>query len=329
MKRLVNALFITAAIGVIVLVLSMDLAQAPGGNGQQEIELNVVSSGSNYGITELEEDLKQLASSNQDIELEVLDHSVTELPIYLARLGSGAQKVLVAGAFHGREWITSMLLVRMLKESTQRTELLSDFTFLFVPMINPDGVTISQQGLAAANTNTELLVRANEGEQDFTRWKANANGVNLNIQYEANWSEAVSEAGPHFEKYKGTRPESEPESKAIAELTRRENPEIVIAYHSSGEVIYWYYGQTGEQRSRDLSIAEAVSDATGYELAREERQDTHGGFKDWFIHKFEKPGLTIEVGDPVGDRDVPLNQWEDVWEQNKDVLQAVTQSLLE
>ncbi|MGE5605149.1 MAG: M14 family zinc carboxypeptidase [Bacteroidota bacterium] len=47
---------------------------------------------------------------------------------------------------------------------------------------------------------------------------------------------------PHFKKYKGLGPESEPESRALANLVRKEKPAAVSNYHSSGEVIYWLYG---------------------------------------------------------------------------------------
>ena len=284
-----------------------------------------------YDSGELAEDLGRLADSYTEwIDLTSIGQSIWGQKLYQASLGTGKRKILLVGGFHGREWMTSMLLVKMLENYAraakagerlgeyQVAQLLRENTISFIPMINPDGVNIAIKALAAGGERKKLL-QLNEGSTNFERWKANARGVNLNIQYDANWEQAVSLEAPHFEKYKGKAPESEPESRALADWVRRERPDMVVCYHSSGGVIYWQYGQSGKEYRRDLAMAQRISRLTGYRLAKEVRQEAHGGFKDWFISQFKQPGYTVEIGRPYGDRPLPLNAFPEVWRRNRRV----------
>ena len=74
-------------------------------------------------------------------------------------------------------------------------------------------------------------------------------GVDLNRNFQAFWEEYQDLKGqPSREGYKGRAPEDQEESKALAELTRQEKFQRTVSYHSSGEVIYWDFGQKGEFR---------------------------------------------------------------------------------
>lgn len=56
----------------------------------------------------------------------------------------------------------------------------------FVPMVNPDGVTLQQEELKAFPISLHAsLLEMNEGSKNFKRWKANAKGIDLNRQYKA------------------------------------------------------------------------------------------------------------------------------------------------
>lgn len=261
--------------------------------------------------------------------LESIGESVEGREIYLLRLGQGEKKILLVGALHGREWITSKLLIEMARSLTSnQEELLSKVTFLFLPMANPDGVVVVQEG-PRSFSNPGLLHEANLGSEDFSRYKANARGVNLNIQFPARFEDAFSETQPHFEKYKGPHPLSEPEAKALASFVRKEDPDLVLAYHASGEVIYWFYGQEGELYQESYAYARLLSRATGYGLAKEEETSTHAGLKDWFVLEFHKPAFTLEVGPYGGDRPLTLESFPSIWEKNKEVLLVLASTLYE
>lgn len=288
----------------------------------------------------VESNLKSLQEAYpEQIKTSVIGHSVLGRKLSLIRLGTSKPKLLITGIFHGREWLTGLLVLKMAEEYAKAAKynqpigpyqpgrFFKKGSILLVPMVNPDGVEIVLRGTEAV-PNPGLLRKANDGSNDFTRWKTNARGVNLNIQFRAAWENAISLSQPHYEKYKGPRPESEPESRALAGLVRKEKPAAVISYHSSGEVVYWQYGQTGKILKRDLELAEGISRLTGYRLAKEPRIESHGGFKDWFIKEFRRSGFTVEIGEPVADRPLPLSWFEKIWRENRQVPLYVLDKLI-
>ena len=274
------------------------------------------------------EDLAKLAGLHPDlIKVRAIGKSVYGRDLQLASMGTGTKKILIVGSTHGREWMTSMLLMRMTEAYAEASRastklgpydvrrILTQVTLLFVPMLDPDGVDISLFGLDTGR-DEKFLLRANLGRRDFSSWKANARGVNLNMQFRANWSQAISLDTPHYEKYKGPAPESEPESRALADLVRKEKPDVVLAYHATGRVIYWYYSQTGAAYRRDQALAGQLGRLTGYQVVVENKYNRHGGLKDWFILAFGRPAFTIEIGKKTDSRALPLSALEAVWKEN-------------
>ena len=117
-----------------------------------------------------------------------------------------------------------------------------------MPMVNPDGVDLVLNGLDRSNPYYNDLIKWNNGSTDFSKnWSANIRGVDLNHNYDAMWQKSKDAEksygvyGPGPSRYSGTAPESESESKAVADFTRKNNFRLVIAYHSQGEVIYWNF----------------------------------------------------------------------------------------
>ena len=52
------------------------------------------------------------------------------------------------------------------------------------------------------------------------------------------------------------------ETKALTRLTRKEKFQATISYHSSGEVIYWDFGQQGKLREDTKKLAKVIGDTT-------------------------------------------------------------------
>ena len=70
------------------------------------------------------------------------------------------------------------------------------------------------------------LLRINSGSTDFSNWKANIRGVDLNNQYPANWEiekERKEPKSPAPRDYPGDAPLTEPEAEAMAALARKIN----------------------------------------------------------------------------------------------------------
>ena len=207
--------------------------------------------------------------------------------------------------------------------SISYSELFKDTALHIIPMVNPDGVTISQYGLKKIKkeeTRNKITSIASNDKASpegnyLVQWKSNANGVDLNRNFDALWSEYKGPAQASSDHYKGTAPGSEPESKALIELTTKYNVIRTISYHTYGQVIYWYFGQTGQLYASTKKFADAISATTGYPTDANYEKLDPAGYKDWAIHKLSIPSITIEVGH--GSNPVPNSQFEQIWNQNQ------------
>lgn len=248
-----------------------------------------------------------------------IGHSLLGRPIQALVLippdGSVAdpQRVLVAAAFHGQEWLTALAALRLCEDIcvALRAQVplwgLSLSTALrgrqvwFVPLTNPDGVQIARYGSSQAGPYADLA--AEMGADTHGLWQANARGVDINHNFNAGWAEMQDLARkngkdrPGPRQYRGDSPESEPETRALTDLCRRYAFRQVVALHSQGEEIYWRYGDHTPPQS--ALMAQVLGAASGYRVADPEGMASHGGFKDWFIRCFHRPGFTIELGKGV------------------------------
>jgi g-D-glutamyl-meso-diaminopimelate peptidase len=184
-------------------------------------------------------------------------------------------------------------------------------------MLNPDGVNLVINGLESDNPVSSRLISMNDGSADFSRWQANARGVDLNHNYDADFDllrELEIKSGitePCATRYGGEYPESEPETSALASFIRSE-PDIAVltALHTQGEEIYWRYKNIVPPRAKML--AHLIERITGYKLDYpNEAIASYGGCKDWFISEFNKPGFTIECG--KGINPLPLTDFVQIY----------------
>ena len=103
--------------------------------------------------------------------------------------------------------------------------------------------------------------------------------------------------GPSARRFGGFSPESEPETAALCDACRNNDIRQVVALHSQGRVIYWSYGKKQPERSK--RIAEILATESGYALDYPIDIASGGGFKDWYIEKYDRPGFTVEIGKGV------------------------------
>lgn len=239
-----------------------------------------------------------------------IGRSVLGRPILLFSLGQGPYKALYVGGVHALEYITSMLLTLFtdrLCACIQANEplhgldvasFLKKHAIAILPMLNPDGIAIHLHGAESAGAAAKTVQRLSGG--DFSCWQANARGVDLNHNFNAGFSLLKKQEkqhgiyGPAPGKFGGYRPESEPETHALCNLCRRIPFEKTIAFHSQGEELYWYYGARTPRNAQQLAIL--LAETVGYAVKQPTGMAAHGGFKDWFIQTFGRPGFTIEVG---------------------------------
>ncbi|MDE5414009.1 peptidoglycan-binding protein [Alkalihalobacterium chitinilyticum] len=288
----------------------------------------IVDGSKNYGYSQMQKDIDLLTFFYPGlIETRVIGKSVDGRNIYAIKLGHGKKEVFFNGSHHAREHMTTNVLMKMIDEyarayvghttigSYNVRTVLNDVSIWFVPMVNPDGVMLVQQGARAAK-NPSQVVLYNRGSHNFAGWKANIRGVDLNRQYPALWNTITNDPGrPSASNYKGKAPLTEPEAKALYDFTKSRKFMTAISYHSSGEVIFTRFNQ--EPHSRKLAFG--VSRITGYQPIDLQRSQSGGGFTDWFILQQKKPALTPEISPHVGPRPVPLANWNKIWRENRTV----------
>lgn len=241
------------------------------------------------------------------------------------QIGKRKSYVLIAAAFHGKERITAAVALRFAEQVCNTVAIggeltgipirraLSERGLIIVPMVNPDGCDIAIHGEKGCLGHAPRIKRLCGGH--FEDWNANGRGVDINHNFDAGWHtlKAIEEEqgifGPCSGRYGGARPESEAETVALTTLCRRLNIDQVMALHTQGEEIYWRYGNNTPARSERM--AKILAASSGYKMADPSGTASHGGFKDWFIDRFGRPGFTVELGKGVNP--LPPEQLDEIY----------------
>lgn len=299
--------------------------------------MSIVSTNVPYNSTLLSIEIYELLKTYPFLNLQVVGTSVLGKPIYVIRLGKGPKHVFYSASIHANEWITTPVLMKFIEDfcisytSNQNIygysarNIFNNTSIYIMPMCNPDGVDLVTGNLSSISLGYR---KAREILNNFPSipfpngWKANINGVDLNLQFPALWEKAKEiKYAQGFNKpaprdFVGFGPLTEPESLAIYNFTLSHNFSLILSYHSQGKVIYWQFQDYNPPRS--LEIGEKLSQASGYSLEETPFNSSFAGYKDWFIQNYNKPGYTIEVG--IGENPLPISQFDEIYNDNLGVL---------
>ena len=278
-----------------------------------------------------------LAKRYPSISTRVLTETDFGRPLDLMVMGKGERKIIFSAAHHANEWITATVLLKFAEELARALEengrifgvpaatLRDAATIYMVPMVDPDGVDLVTGAIAPGSAQYErarVLAQRYPAIPFPDGWKANLNGVDLNLQYPAGWlrareikfSQGYTRPGPRD--FVGRAPLTEVEARAMAMLTEEMDPDMVLAWHTQGEVIYWQFGNIDIPDAR--RYGEDFARLSGYELADTPFASSFAGYKDWFIQNYRRPGYTVEAG--LGDNPLPLEQFDKIYKDNLGIL---------
>ncbi len=187
---------------------------------------------------------------------EVIGRSVEGREIKSYRIGTGPKAVILFGGIHGGyEWNTVTLSEQLLEYFRASPNTVPDDVSLYIlPNTNPDGVKKVTDGAALDEVD---LTDANT-----TPGRFNANGVDLNRNFDHNWEPTARWFD--IEVDAGTEPFSEPETRALRDFILRHDPELVIAYHSAANGIYPGGHFDGYDLAREPG--NVYSEASGYPM---------------------------------------------------------------
>lgn len=274
-----------------------------------------------YGYLELLNDLDEIGSGDPGIRYGVIGKSVMGKDIPYIAIGKGEVHLHVNAGMHANEWLNVPCLMSFVKNYIQARNERTTFhghepdlwferiTLWVLPMLNPDGIELVLNGPGEDHPWKKELLELNAGDTDFSNWKANIRGVDLNDQFPAFWHEEASrreKTGPGPRDYGGDTPLSEPESIALANWTKERKFDAVIALHSQGQEVYWNYRNAEPAYSEKW--AEQLAEAAGYKAVKLCGSDA--GYKDWFILEFRRPGFTVETG--LGVNPLPVSEYDTI-----------------
>ena len=281
--------------------------------------------------------LQQIAGKYPFTRLEEVGATDFQRPIWMLTIGTGKRHVLFTAAHHANEWITALVLLKYaedLADAIQRggilfgqraKEMADAVTIHVIPLVNPDGVDLVTGAIGPESAQYQL---ARELAQKYPAipfpegWKANLLGVDLNLNYPAGWLQAreikfaqgYTSPGPRD--YVGRAPLDQMETRDLAELTEKLDPDLALAYHSQGKEIYWQFRDYDVPGAKELG--EVLARVSGYALADTPYESSFAGYKDWFIQNFRRPGYTVEVGS--GENPLPISQFPEIYRDNVPLL---------
>ena len=280
------------------------------------------------------ETILKLTETYPFLRSELLTTTAFGRPIRTLVVGEGERKVLYSASHHANEWITTPVLLKFVEELAEAIQadgrvygvkarnIAKAATIYLVPMVDPDGVDLVTGAIEKGTLQYETAEGLAENYPNIPfpdGWKANLLGVDLNLQYPAGWlqareikfSQGYTRPGPRD--YVGRAPLNQRESIALAGFTEDIDPDLVLAYHTQGKVIFWQFRDYQVPGAR--ALAEEFARVSGYALEDTPYESSFAGYKDWFIQRWRRPGFTIECGS--GENPLPLTQFDEIY---RDVL---------
>lgn len=285
-----------------------------------------------YSYAEMSGDISLLADKYHDAcTYEIIGKSEDNRNIYDVIIGNpNAKKTLmVVSTLHAREYMASQLCMRQIEYYMENyknkisgkkiSSTLDEIAIHYIPMANPDGVTISQFGISGirdANLR-QLLYQINTGSA--SNWKANARGVDLNRNFPGSFK-VRERRGP--EGYSGPSAASESETQAVVKLLKQLKADGslqgVVNYHAFGSIVFGYdYGSAHTEvttrqmyyLARNLT---GYADSAGYESTV--NTGSWGNLREYITEDLRIPSITLEIG--WSGCPVPISQFPGVWSRN-------------
>jgi len=162
--------------------------------------------------------------------------------------GRGKPAIFIDGGIHAREWISPATVTYIMKEFLENpdkySKILSKLDLYFVPLANPDGYEFSRR--------SDRLWRKNRSHKE----RGKCAGVDLNRNFSYKWGGKATSNNQCSENYRGPKPFSEPESRALRDfiLARRRNIKMYLTFHNYGQMILypWGYDRVDARDSAEL-----------------------------------------------------------------------------
>nr|WP_312576580.1 M14 family zinc carboxypeptidase [Sedimentibacter sp.] len=277
----------------------------------------IVDTSNTYYLNNIYSDVDKLCDRYSNIlRKEIIGKSVEGRDIIALKLGSSDRvkpSLLLTGGIHAREDFSVMLCMKMIDyycchyseekcfDNYNVPDIIDSVDICFIPVANPDGLNIVHNGLNSS-LNYENLKDMKIWGEDHIYWKANANGVDLNKNFDdGNWDIRLCVPGtdvPCSDRFKGFSPNSEPEVKALINYCNKNNFSMMVSYHCSGNCTFWADSGTHDMfKGLDEKIMDELNKKYIYRKTKISMDPAvYGcGFENWFRARKRRPAFCIEL----------------------------------
>ena len=216
---------------------------------------------------------------------QTIGSSANGRPLESYRFGFGSQTLVLVGGIHGGyEWNTIILAYDMIDYFLANPEQVpANISLYIIPSANPDG--------QFAVTGVDGRFTAADVTENIELGRFNGNQVDLNRNWACDWQpdglwgETVVSGG--------RVPFSEPETAALRTFFLRENPAVVVFWHSKADAIF--VGSCDGLFQPSLEIANVYGRASGYVVNNEfTAYPVTGDASDWLATQ-NIPSFTVEL----------------------------------
>lgn len=285
-----------------------------------------------YSYSEMVSDIKELTQKYHGlVTYKVIGKTADNRNIYDVILGNkeASKSMMVISALHAREYMTSMLSMNQIEHYLEKYNqkiagkrvktLLNTIAIHYIPMANPDGVTISQFGIKSIRNYSLRKKLYRMKCWNTARWKANARGVDLNRNYPYIFKKQGRRGSDGFS---GNYAASESETKAIVrlskELKKNGTLKCAVNYHAMGSIVFGgckYRGSLRRNVNRMYNLARKI---TGYRSAASYGGKGYGNLREYQMYTLRIPSITLELGHTSCP--LPLYEFRSIWNRNKELI---------
>ena len=307
-----------------------------------------------YSYEDMCSDLNEIKKEYSDVvTLNAIGLTTDERTVFEIVVGNPDAKnsILLVGGMEGCEYMTSMLSMKLLEyyacyyneglyEGYKYDELMEKCCIRIVPMLNPDGVSISQYYLDGINNQTVIDNIDSWFERDQSNggtslsldmylmfFYANASGTDIGMNFPYGWESIESVSAPASAGYKGSVSASENETQNLIWLLDEVNPDVVINLRTTGNKITYDYGLSDEVYTKSYAYADILSKIFVY--TRDDScfgKSYFGSLEGYAACEKEIPAIRICIG--AGNAPLSLNEYNSIWSSGRESMAALMAEII-
>lgn len=308
-----------------------------------------------YSYEDLCSDLNDIKEAFPDtVQLNAIGLTADNRTVFEIVLGNpeAEHSILLTAGMESCEYMTSMFAAKLAEYYAHYSEeglyngylykeLMENCSIHIIPMLNPDGVTVSQYYLDSVNSETIKDSINSWFERDQSNggtslsldnylmfFYANARGADLTLNFPYHWEDAESVSAPASTGYKGESAGSESETANIIWLIDKLNPDVVINLRTTGDTVSYDFGLEDDVYKKAYRYADLLSKTFVY--TRDDScygKSYYGSLEGYAACVKNIPALRIKIGN--GNAPLSLNEYNAIWNSGRESLAALMTEIID